>query len=608
MALFNLDRVAKVVRDQFGLTKKATNDDRPDAEPRRGLFQFFNRTVNKRQQKVFTINADTLERLANADPITFTIRRTLKSFVDQANWDIVIDLEDVEAEIKRWEDCALSHLSPYAYGELSDFQSAFLSNELKTEISSRLKAIMAEPTAMFEKKRAVNWYFESVVRRLRGEAESHRHAVKQILQSPSPRGMERTFRDLMELVVDDILIFDAGTIVKNYSKSGDLAELYTLPGKQIRRYVNHDRTIPEPPEAAFAWEEGGILRAEFTRDELCYIMQNPQSNFYGKSPVEISAYVIAASLYADEYNIDYFKNSNVPPGVFDLGKDVTEDQRSVFQALWENEVRGRGGLHKMMFISGSEDPKFIPISNMTNRDMQMMEYLKWTAGIRLSCFGLSLQDIGFTQDFHRTTSETQSAISQARGVQSLLSLLEQKLNSEIVKTEFPFTDVKFKWADVNTVDEKQESEIDSSDLQHGVITINERRKKLGLAPMDGGNVATIAVATVVPVIDLEKNESGQRDIEEQATADEQIGGQPKNLSESPTPGTNDPKPDAPILSDTDTTAKPYDAAEKDGEVTVKVDRSKTLVKQQESIQKVIDELRNHGIDATVKIAFERTQG
>jgi phage portal protein BeeE len=594
---------------QFMFAKKTEPDPR-DPEPRKGLWRFLNTSVNKKQQKLFTLNAETLSRLANSDPITWAIRRTIRAFVNQAEWDIDIDTEAVEQEVDRWEEYALSHLSPYAIGNLNDFHTDKLDPKLVNDISSTLKKIMTEPTAMSEKKKAIQWYFASVVRQIRAEAESHIEPVKKIFSTPSERGVESTFRTLQDLLLDDILIYDAGCLVKNLNHRGELAELYHIPGKDVRIYRNEDRTIPLPPDPAFVWEDGGIIRAEFTKDELIYMVSNPQASGYGISPLEVAAYVITASIYADEYNIDYFKNSNVPPGVFDLGKDVTDDQRTNFQSMWENEIKGRGGLHKMLFISGSENSKFIPIRNMSNRDMQMMEYLKWTLAIKTACYGLSGQDIGFVVDYHRTTSETQQGISRARGIQTVFHLLQQYYNTEIVKKEIfdsnygkPYSDIKFVWQDSDVADQEKESNVDARDIEHGVLSINERRKKLGLKPVDGGDTVTIATPQVVAVSDLAAKEEGREDIDEQAAADKEQGAPNQNLKETPKPGE---KP-TPKESDKkeEVAAKPEEEkAPTTGVVAMKVNRRKPIDKQHEMLKEVVQSLQEKGIDATIKIGFE----
>jgi len=600
--------------------------ERGTPAPRKGLYAFNNTTLNKKQQKQFVLNAETLKKLANSDPIAWAIRRTLKGYISNVSWDIVPDTDSVEAELDRWENLVIAYINPYGFDK-PDFQSTILTNETKAEVQHKVDVVLGDSKLSDSEKRdRIRWVFKIMVRKVRDVAESHKYTVKNLFEHPS--NTDSSFRVLLELLLEDILIFDAGALVKNYNYHGDLAELYTIPGQEVKLYRNEDGTAPESPEPGYAWEDKGVLRAEFANDELLYITQNPQHSGYGLSPLEVAAYIITASLYADEYNIEYFKHSNVPPGVLNLGENVTEDQRALFQKLWENEVLGRGGAHKIVFASGSDKMQFIPMRVQTNQDMQMMEYLKWTTSVKCACYGLSPQDIGFVLDFGKANLESQVELSKSRGVNNLLNLLASYFNQEIVKTEFKFTDVKFAWNTEDAVNSIQIAQVDKIDIDTGVICINERREKLGMKPIEGGNEYTIKGAIgMLPVSDLDKLDEQKIDSEstmsdmgsEVATpgatatgnamqAAEHAASLPDN-SKGNKPGSNKignksgPKEKAKVNGDA---GRPtvHQAKQNKDKVTIKVNRAQDTDTQYEQLNKTIDALKDQGINATLKIGFQ----
>ena len=596
--------------------------------PRKGLFAFNNTVLNKKQQKQFVLNAETLKKLANSDPISWAIRRTLKGYISNVSWDIVPDTDSVEAELDRWENLVIAYINPYGFDK-PDFQSTVLSNEIKAEVQHKVNTVLEDSKLSDSEKRdRIRWVFKIMVRKVRDIAESHKYTVKNLFEHPS--NTDSSFRVLLELLLEDILIFDAGALVKNYNYHGDLAELYTIPGQEVKLYRNEDGTAPESPEPGYAWEDKGVLRAEFANDELLYITQNPQHTGYGLSPLEVAAYIITASLYADEYNIEYFKHSNVPPGVLNLGENVTEDQRALFQKLWENEVLGRGGAHKIVFAAGSDKMQFIPMRVQTNQDMQMMEYLKWTTSVKCACYGLSPQDIGFVLDFGKANLESQVELSKSRGVNNLLNLLASYFNQEIVKTEFQFTDVKFAWNTEDAVNSIQIAQVDKIDIDTGVLCINERREKLGLKPIEGGNEYTIKGAVgMLPVSDLDKldeqkidSESTMSDMGSEvatpgatATANSMQAAEhaaslpsnqnPKGNKSGANKVGNKPGPKAKAKVNGDA-GRPtiHQAQQNKDKVTIKVNRSQDTDTQYEQLNKTIDALKDQGINATLKIGFQ----
>lgn len=589
--------------------------------PRKGLFAFNNTILNKKQQKQFVLNSETLKKLANSDPIAWAIRRTLKGYISNVAWDIIPDTAAVEAELDRWENLLLAYINPYKF-DTPDFESTLLPKELKEEVQYKVDVILDDNGINDSERRdRIRWVFKMMIRKVRDTAESHKYTVKNIFEHPS--NTDSSFRVLLELLLEDILIFDAGALVKNYNYHGELAELYTIPGQEVKLYRNEDGTAPEAPEAAYAWEDKGVLRAEFTNEELVYITQNPQHTGYGLSPLEVAAYVITASLYADEYNIEYFKHSNVPPGVLNLGENVTEDQRQLFQKLWENEVLGRGGAHKIVFASGSDKMQFIPMRVQTNQDMQMMEYLKWTTSVKCACYGLCPQDIGFTLDFGKANLESQVELSKSRGINNLLNLLQSYFNEELVKTEFKFTDVKFAWNTEDAKDSIQIAQIDKIDIDTGVISINERRERMGLKPIEGGDEYTIKGAVgMLPVSDLDKLDEAKID---PTAAIPGMGGQPgmpgmppavpgevpaegadpeaAATDEEALPGEK-PGPDAEAKVNGDAGRPTIHQQKKTGDkLSIQVNRSQKVKKQYEQLDKTIDTLKKQGINAELRIGF-----
>lgn len=575
-----------------------TDPDRGIPQPRKGLFNFINTTINKKQQRQFVLNSATLGKLANTDPITWAIRRTIKGYISGIPWDIVPDTDKIESELDRWEDMIISYINPYGF-DSPEFTSKILEKDLFDELSFKIDTILEDMAINDSDKRdRIRWLFKTTIKKVKDVAESHKHEVKCIFEHPN--NAETSFRVLLELLLDDVLIYDSAALVKNYNYYGKLAELYTVPGQEIKIYRNEDGTMPNPPESAYAWEDKGVLRAEFCNDEMLYIMQNPQHSGYGLSPLEVAAYIITASLYADEYNIDYFKHSNVPPGVLNLGEQVTEDQRVLFQKMWEQEVQGRGGLQKIVFASGSDKMQFIPMRTQTNRDMQMMEYLKWTTAIKCACYGISPQDIGFVLDFHRTTAEVQEKLSRTRGVNNLLNLLQSYFNEEIVKAEFPFSDVKFAWELDESKDSIQQAQIDNIDLNSGVMSINERRKARGMKPIEGGDEYIIKApgTNMTPVSDLAKLNDARLDAEAQPGI-----GAPAQPTDPMGMGSGTPGPEAQLSVDGDPGRPTTDEAQT-GELNLKVNKNKTIKIQKELLDKTVETLKKQGINATLKIGFE----
>ena len=497
--------------------KAASDTITPPPRKNAGIASIFgpNRVDRKRSYK---ITAERLNNMANTDPVIWSILKTRRDQVTQTKWDIVPDLEHAFAELDRWESIVMSNMNPFQITQ--EFVPDVLNKKVISLVEERLKSLgldkvnIDDPEELKDTQKAASVLFEATRNSMTQDATIHANVVRKFLQRPN--STQTSFEAFIKLVCDDILKFDAGVIIKNKNRKGELAEIYTLPGQEIKVLLNEDGSSPVSPDPAYKYMPSGTTSdgIDFTNDELIYISDNPGQNGYGVSPLEIAIWIITASLYAENYNLDFLKHSNVPPGILSLGENVDETTRQLFQKQWEQEIKGAGGLHTLKFLAGASDPKLIPLRNLSNRDMQLMEYLKWTVSIKCMAYGISPQDIGFVQDFHRTTSETQKELSKSRGLKNLLSLLAGYLNGEIVKTEWDFDDVKFSWLDVDLEDATSRGTIDLNDLKAGVITINERRKNRGDKPIIGGDQNYIyAGATIIDIAEVYKQSQSASDEE-----------------------------------------------------------------------------------------------
>lgn len=506
--------------------KKTSGSGSKEAPDHRGALPAIGGFGTGRREAVpaFRITAERLKNLSLSDPVVWAILKVRKDQVTQCKWDIVPDLDGHFADIDRWEQTAIKNLNEY--GITTQFKPVMLDQQHIDHISEQLEKIIAGSTDAATKEKQIAFFFECTREEMKQDALIHANHVKKTFDRPN--NLQTSWTELLKVLVDDILCFDSGVLVKNFWPSGELAELYTLPGFQIKPILNEDGSVPMPPESAYAYFPQNTIEpaAEFTNDELVRFVDSPNHYGQGVSPLELAVFIITASIYSEKFNLDYLKHSNMPPALINLGKEVTDEQRRAFRILWDQETRGEGGLHKILFTNGSEMNKdsVIPMRMFTNVDLQFMEYLKWTISIKCMAFQISPQDIGFVQDFHRSTAKVQQELSKGRGLKNLLSLLEGKLNSEIVKTAWKFNDVKFQWQDVDIEDQTSRSVIDGNDQRNGTISANERRAIRGEKPIKGGDKHYVYTASgLVALEDLDKMASAASDTEPEPAEGEGSG-------------------------------------------------------------------------------------
>ncbi len=240
-----------------------------------------------------------------------------------------------------------------------------------------------------------------------------------------PNAKQRTFRELIEPLVEDLLVLDAGVIEKDLNSRGIPQALILVDAPFMR--IRPDWT-GAPEEARFEWWPQNRFASSLTDQQVIYMMQSPTSHrTYGFSPLEALKKTIDADMEAADYNTRNVKQVS-PDGILNLGENVGPDQLDKFRAYYDSEVAGR---KRMAMMAGAKNPQFIN-TGQSARDMQFMQWQVYLLRKIAAVFGVSPQDLGITFDVNRANAQAQQEISEDRGLKPLLSLIEEQFNEKVV--------------------------------------------------------------------------------------------------------------------------------------------------------------------------------
>jgi hypothetical protein len=468
----------------------------------------------------FFVPVAALKNMSDRDDIIASIRRTLRMAIGELRWAIVPDLDAVKAEVRRWQSTIAINLAmpglalefePHAMSQHIYVTANGALRELLTQIYQEgMAPDLSDFSTLIERDPRVREFFDKILGAHETIAESHIAQVERIFDRPNPSA-ESSFRSWLSLILDDLTLFDAAAIVKNPTEDGSrLGEVYNLPGEQIRLYRCTDLRTPQPPEVAYDWADQAKVKAYYNNDELVYMMANPQINGYGKSPVAMIVEKMAGSIYANSNMMEDFSNNNLPFFVFDLGPNVSQHDRDAIEEAWNNKVMR--GHFRGIFVGMKEGVKgFMPMPTQPDKTDTTLARLQYWANAKCAIYGLSLNDIGFTQDLHRTTAETQAELTQSRGINSFANIVQGYFNGEIIKGRmwvrddpedpdsfdgksvpcFGFNDVKFEFEQSSPTQRLEEASQMTAFVEMGAMSRNELRKELRQPPIPGGDVYVI---------------------------------------------------------------------------------------------------------------------
>ncbi|MHB8483585.1 MAG: phage portal protein [Nitrospiria bacterium] len=353
-----------------------------------------------------------------------------------------------------------------------------------------------------------------------------------------PNKNNETFRSLLDKILEDLLVLDAVAIEKLRDvNTGELLEIHYVDASTIRpvydEHGNQDVMIPLKNEDGevnevpvsyvqvldsnpYGGREAGQLVAAWPKKDFMYFCMHPQGSMgsfgYGLSPLEAVIGVVGNILNADNFNGTYFEEGAFPPMIIQMKQNMDVRELQALREYMYNELEGR--FHRPAIIGGEADMDVKSLKEITQRDMQFMDYMMFMSRLLAAAYGLSGQDIGLTEDIgSKNVAETQKDLSQAKGYGSILHLLKEVFNQEIIWKDFGFTDIEFDWVAPDTTDPQVLNASIDARLKNGTITLNEARKMFGEEPFgDWADTPMILSGDgFVPVVKQDKKEDAGKD-------------------------------------------------------------------------------------------------
>jgi len=324
----------------------------------------------------------------------------------------------------------------------------------------------------------------------KGAADSHIDEVSEFFES---RTWNESFKDTLRRMVPDLLLWDAGTIIKvfpkvAYDKDG---ELKNPKAKPVELMARDGRAFLKDTDLyglltrwwMYSWINPTGKPISFAKDEICYFSMRPQSKSpYGISSLEIIKNVVDYLSAAVTSQRRAYENGMFLSAQIDHPDIVDPDELLKRAQMYKEQLKGEDNYGKVLVTSGGV--KIIPL-NMSPKDMEWLQGSQFMQKLVFSIFKLNANELGFTDSsVNRATAEVQSEIYKSKGVRVVLDLIEDIINREIVWKHFS-TDVKFSFdKSLDLQDEKIRTDIDHVKLSDGIITVNEIRNREGKNPFE----------------------------------------------------------------------------------------------------------------------------
>jgi len=318
----------------------------------------------------------------------------------------------------------------------------------------------------------------------KGAADSHIDEVREFFQAKT---WSESWQETLRRMLPDLLLYDAGTIVKvfprsAYDKNGELKNPKAKPVELMARdgrsfLLDTDLFGKVTRVFQYSWVAPQAKPISFSKDEIIYMQMRPQSRSpYGIASLEIVKDVMDYLTAAISAQRKYYENNFPISGIIDHPDIVDPDELLKRAQMYKENLKGEMNTGKWLITAGGV--KVTPLQ-ISAQNMQWLQSSEFFGKLIFALFKVAPSELGFTDRLNRATAITQSQIYKQSGVRVVLSLLEEYINREIIWKHFA-TDVKFSFDDsLDLQDEKIRADIDHIRITDGVVTINEIRNREG---------------------------------------------------------------------------------------------------------------------------------
>ncbi len=182
-----------------------------------------------------------------------------------------------------------------------------------------------------------------------------------------------------------------------------------------------------------------------------------------------------------------FTDSNIPFGVFDLG-DVTETELKAAIENWNTQ--GKTGNRILMTGSKGAGSKWIPFGYHL-KDLEAVELLKEFRMKIMGILGVTMQELGESQDVNRSNGYNLSFTFKKRAIEPLLDEICETMTRKLLWNVLGYTDLEFYYEEIDSRDDFLMSQIDTNYQKTGIFKPNEIRNRKGLISVPGGDESLI---------------------------------------------------------------------------------------------------------------------
>ena len=239
-------------------------------------------------------------------------------------------------------------------------------------------------------------------------------------------------RSWLVAFVRDLLEIDAVSVYRRRDRAGRLYGLELVAGDTVKPLINAHGRTPLPPEPAYQQYLYGVPAGWYTLDEMDYLRETARTeSVYGLSRVERIILRVNQALRKQDFDLARFTDGSTPLGIIAPPSDLawTPEQLRTFEQTFNGMMAG----NDQMRVRARALPPGATWQALQGDD-PLVEFDRFLLNVTVAAFGLTMDELGFTDTSNRSVGQSQEGVVYRRAVAPVVGLIAGYL-TRIVRRE-----------------------------------------------------------------------------------------------------------------------------------------------------------------------------
>lgn len=238
----------------------------------------------------------------------------------------------------------------------------------------------------------------------------------------------------LKMMIRDQTQIDEMYLYKRRTRGGQLYALEVVDGSTMKPLLDDWGRIPEPPLGAYQQFPWGMPGEEYTTEDVIHYQETPQSDSpYGFGRVERFMMEVNQALRKKKRDLALFTEGNIPAGLMEVPEtsNWTPDQIDNYEQMWNALIAGNTQQQVRVKFT-QPGMKYIKTDN--GEILTDFDYFLYK--IACGTYGISLADIGFVEDIHKSSDQGQQNMMYRRTLYPIVTVYAHNIITSIIREEF----------------------------------------------------------------------------------------------------------------------------------------------------------------------------